>query len=110
MFVKMVFAGPHVGIACPFGRVGNADISYNSRSAITLIDRGEESFCRYTGRPIVVLLSHGSVRSVMQEGAPSVRLVARSDRECRHCRSTEEMRADGDANRHPRGFGNELAH
>jgi hypothetical protein len=81
-----------------------------SRPAIPLIDRGEGSSRRYTGRPIVVVLSHGTVGSVMQEGAPSVRLVARSDRQCRDCRSTEEMRADGYANRHPCGFGNELAH
>ena len=46
----------------------------------------------------------------MQEGASSVRFVARSDRQCRHSRGTEEMRADGDADRHPCGFGNELAH
>ena len=46
----------------------------------------------------------------MQEGAPSVRFVARAGRQGRHSGGSEEMRTDGDANRHPCGFGDELAH
>jgi hypothetical protein len=72
------------------------------------IDRGEGSSCRYRRRSIVVLLR--TVRSVMQEGAPSVRFVARAGRQGRHSGGPEEMRTDGDADRHPCGFGNELAH
>jgi hypothetical protein len=46
----------------------------------------------------------------MQKGATGVRFVTRVGRQRRHSSSTEEMRADGDADRHPCGFDDEIAH
>ena len=79
-------------------------------SPISASDRGERFSRAYTRRPIVVFLSDRAAGSVMQKGSSGVGFVARSDRQGSHCRGTEKMRADGDANRHPCGFCDELAH
>ena len=44
----------------------------------------------------------------MQEGAPSVRFVARARRQRRHSRSSEQMRIDRNTNGHSRYFGDEV--